>query len=264
MVIADRVSLDSVEEWDTEVLAEISKRAFETDADYETPAPGGGPMGYDSPEFYARILGYLECYKILLDDRVVGGIMVSSRGTEHRVLERIFVDPDHMRQGVGSRAMELTWEKYPEVKLWTLGTPEWNTRTSNFYEKLGFVQIGWDLAEPEFRGRWYKKAMDPDDPYEMANIGDLKEGMGDVDVEGEILEKGYARAVRSRRRGEELSVANAGLGDDTGRVVIVLWNQQIRRVKLGDRIRIEHGYVNSYRGITQLNVGRAGKLIHLL
>jgi replication factor A1 len=45
---------------------------------------------------------------------------------------------------------------------------------------------------------------------------------------------------------------------------LVLWNEQIKKVKVGDRIRIENGYVSSYRGITQLNVGRGGRLIHLL
>ncbi|KKK96070.1 hypothetical protein LCGC14_2666450, partial [marine sediment metagenome] len=29
-------------------------------------------------------------------------------------------------------------------------------------------------------------------------------------------------------------------------------------------VRIENGYVGSYQGIKQLNVGRAGKLIHLI
>jgi replication factor A1 len=59
-------------------------------------------------------------------------------------------------------------------------------------------------------------------------------------------------------------VANAGFGDDSGRIVLVLWNEQIKKVKVGDRVRIENGYVSSYRGIKQLNVGRGGRLIHLI
>jgi ssDNA-binding replication factor A large subunit len=138
-------------------------------------------------------------------------------------------------------------------------------RTKRFYEKLGFTQVGWDLGEPEWRGRWYEKTMDPSRPYEMARIGDLSDGMRGVDVEGEVLEKGIARQVRSkRRRWETLTVANAAIGDDSGRVVLVLWNEQIRQVKEGGRVRVENGYVSSYRGITQLNVGRAGRLIILI
>ncbi len=181
------------------------------------------------------------------------------------MLERIFVDPDLHRQGIGIRAMELAMERYPEARLWTLGTPEWNVRTTAFYEKLGFVQVGWDHESPEWRGRWYEKTVDPSEPYVMTPPGELKDGMKDIDVEGEILEKGIARQVRSRRRrGQTLSVANAGFGDDSGRIVLVLWNEQIKQVKVGDRVRIENGYVSSYRGIKQLNVGRGGRLIHLI
>ncbi len=198
-------------------------------------------------------------------DETTGGIYVASKTPGHKVLERIFVDPDHHRQGIGTRAMELAMEAYPEALLWTLGTPEWNARTTAFYENLGFVQIGWDLSIPEWRGRWYEKTVDPSQPYEMTPIGDLKDGMKDTDVEGEILEKGIARQVRSkRRRWQTLAVANTGFGDDSGRIVLVLWNEQIKQVKVGDRLRIENGYVSSYQDIKQLNVGRAGRLIHLI
>ena len=184
---------------------------------------------------------------------------------EHRVLERIFVDPDLHRRGIGTRAMELAIEMYPEAKLWTLGTPEWNVRTSSFYAKMGFTQVGWDYGHPSWRGIWSEKVVNPDDPLIMRVIDELKDGMSNFDVEGEIVEKSVARQVRSkRRRWVTLSVANAGLVDDSGRIVLVLWNEQIKHAKVGDRVRIENGYVNSFRGITQLNVGRAGRLIVLL
>jgi GNAT superfamily N-acetyltransferase len=229
-------------------------------------APGpGGPPGYDSPEFHIRIRELLDCYKILLDGTTVGGVFVGRVNEEHLVLERIFVDPNLHKQGIATRSTELTWEMYPEARLWTLGTPEWNVRTKRFYERLGFTQVGWEFGTPEWRGRWYEKQLDPSRPYEMAEIGELVDGMRGVDVEGEVLEKGIARQVRSkRRRWETLTVANAAIGDASGRVVLVLWNEQIRQVKEGDRVRVENGYVSSYRGITQLNVGRARRLIILI
>ncbi|UCD45499.1 MAG: GNAT family N-acetyltransferase [Candidatus Bathyarchaeota archaeon] len=262
---SDRVSLESAGEEDAEALAEICKRAFETDVDVGAPGEPGGPPGYDMAEAQLRLMNYLDYYKILLNDWIVGGVLVSSSGEQHRVLERIFVDPDLFRKGIGSRAMELAHALYPEAKLWTLGTPEWNVRTKAFYKKLGYVQVGWDLADPQWRGIWYERVVDSSDPYAMMDIGDLKDGMKNVDVEGEILEKSVARQVRSRRRRwETLVVANAGLGDETGRIVLVLWNDQVKQVKVGDRIRIENGYVSSYMGVNQLNVGRAGRLIILL
>ncbi len=264
MAVKDRVKLVEATIDDAEVLAEISQKAFDTDIDVGSPGEGG-PPGYDEPEFQVQAMDYFDCYRILLDDETAGGIYVASKTPGHKVLERIFVDPDHHRQGIGTRTMELAMEAYPEAQIWTLGTPEWNVRTTAFYEKLGFVQVGWDRQDPESPGIWYEKTMDPSQPYEMTPIGELEDGMKDVDIEGEILEKGMARQVRSRRRRwQTLSVANTGFGDDSGRIVLVLWNEQIKQVKVGDRVRIENGYVGSYQGIKQLNVGRAGKLIHLI
>ena len=89
--------------------------------------------------------------------------------------------------------------------------------------------------------------------------------MGNVTVEGTIAEKSDARMVRSRRRyGETLSVADAGFEDESGRLVLTLWNEQIKIVHVGDKLRVENGYVGSYRGIKQLSVGKAGRIIHLL
>ena len=39
-----------------------------------------------------------------------------------------------------------------------------------------------------------------------------------------------------------------------------LWNEQIDQVKVNSNVKIENGYVTSFRGETQLNVGRYGKL----
>ena len=262
--VKDKVQLVDFEVSDAEVLAEISKRAFDTDINIGSPSKGG-PLGYDDPEYQVKVMEYFDCYRIILNDKTVGGIYVASKNPGHKMLENIFVDPNHHRKGIGTRAVELAAERYPQARLWTLGTPEWNIRTTSFYEKLGFSQVGWDHGEPESPRRWYEKTVDPSQPYEMTPPGELKDGMKDVDVEGEILEKGVAREVRSkRRRWQTLSVANAGFGDNFGRIVLVLWNKQIKQVKVGDRMRVENGYVTPYRGIKQLNVGRAGKLIHLL
>lgn len=262
MNVDDEVRIKPAEKEDAAILSEICKKAFDSDAEVGAPGPGG-PPGYDSPEAQVRFMGFLDYYKILLNDRIVGGIMVGSAEKEHNVLERIFVDPAFHRKGIGTKASELLWEVYPGIKLWTLGTPEWNVRTKNFYEKLGFIQIGWDLGDPAWRGRWYQKVTDLSNPYEMMGIKELKDGMRNVTVEGEIIEKSEPRPVRSRK-GTPLTVSSARIGDKTGRIILVLWNEQIGWIDVGDRVRVENGYVNSYRGINQLNVGRIGRLIVLI
>jgi len=260
----DRVSLVEAVEDDAYLLAEVSKRAFESDVEVGAKEPGG-PPGYDSPEFQIRAMGWADYYTILLDDVTVGGLIIGSVNERHKIMERIFVDPDHQRRGVGTCSVELLEGHYPDVKLWTLGTPEWNQRTKSFYEKQGYVQVGWDLGAANWRGPWYEKVMTPDDPYTMTPIAELRDDMRNLDVAGRVLEKGHARTVRSRRRyGETLSVANAAIGDDSGRVVLVLWNEQIRQAEVGDLLRVENGYTSTYQGILQLNAGRAGKLVKLI
>ena len=253
------VTLSEASEADSERLAEMSKRAFDTDVDVGAPGPGG-PQGYDSPAFYTRSLRFLGCYLVLLGDEPIGGIMVNVGGV-HGVVEKIFVDPDHHRMGVGSEAMRLIMGRYPDVALWTLGTPEWNTRTAGFFEGLGFKQVGWEHGDPKIRGRWYEKRTC--DAEAITPIGSLKEGQNNVTVEGKVAEKSYPRTVRSKKTGEALTVANAALEDGTGRIVMVLWDKQFEVVKVGARLRVENGYTNSYSGVTQLNIGY-GRLITLI
>ncbi len=90
-------------------------------------------------------------------------------------------------------------------------------------------------------------------------IIDIKEGDNEINIEAEVTEKSYAREVRSRY-GRVLMVANATLKDETGKITITLWNQQIRQVSVGDKIKIENGYAKSFRNILQLSTGRNGKL----
>jgi len=81
-----------------------------------------------------------------------------------------------------------------------------------------------------------------------------------VDVEAKIVEKSETREVRSRYKNETYQVADAVIQDDTGTIKLTLWNEQIDQVNIGDTIRIENGYIRSFRGEIQLNVGRYGTL----
>ena len=116
---------------DAEILTGICKRAFDSDSEVGSPGPGG-PPGYDSVEWNRSIIGnpYLQYYKILRGGNIVGGFIAGDRGPGYQVCERIWVDPDHMKQGIGEKAFELIWQGYPSADLWALGTPEWNVRTN--------------------------------------------------------------------------------------------------------------------------------------
>lgn len=128
---------------DAPVLAQISKRAFDNDVTCGAPGPGG-PPGYDSAPWQVCMMRIGQYYKILADGQIVGGLIVLPKGPRRYELGRIFVDPDHHNQGIGTQAMGFLWQEFPLAKVWTLGTPSWNVRTRHFYAKLGFVEVGQD------------------------------------------------------------------------------------------------------------------------
>ncbi len=93
------------------------------------------------------------------------------------------------------------------------------------------------------------------------NIKDLRNGMKRVTVEAKVVEKGEPRQVRSRYKDETYMVADAVVADETGSIKLTLWNEQIDQVNLDNKVKIENGYVTSFKGEIQLNVGRFGTLI---
>ncbi len=91
-------------------------------------------------------------------------------------------------------------------------------------------------------------------------IKELRDGMRRVNLVAKVLEISEPREVVSRFSGQVFRVANAVIGDETGTIKLSLWNEQIEQVKVNDTIKIENGYIKSFRGEPQLNVGRYGKL----
>jgi replication factor A1 len=81
-----------------------------------------------------------------------------------------------------------------------------------------------------------------------------------VSVEAKVMEKEAPREVTARFKDETYKVANAVVGDETGTIKLTLWNEQIDQVNVNDLIAVENGYVTSFKGEIQLNVGKYGKL----
>ena len=95
---------------------------------------------------------------------------------------------------------------------------------------------------------------------EKLNIKDLRNGMKRVTVEANVVEKGETREVRSRYKDETYNVADAVVADETGSIKLTLWNEQIDQVEVGNKIKIENGYITSFKGEVQLNVGKFGTM----
>lgn len=91
-------------------------------------------------------------------------------------------------------------------------------------------------------------------------IKDLRNGMKNVSVEAKVMEKSEAREVLSRFKDETYRVATVVIADETGKIKLTLWNDQINQVNINDTVKVENGYVTSFKGEIQLNVGKYGTL----
>ena len=133
-----KIGLVPAREQDLATLTEICVRAFHTDVDCGA-TEAGGPPGYDDVTYQRRALERGQAYlKIMADGEAVGGFHVFQDAPDEFYLSQLFLDPALHHQGVGTQAMELMFERYPQARIWRTDTPAWNTRTRPFYLKLGF------------------------------------------------------------------------------------------------------------------------------
>lgn len=89
-------------------------------------------------------------------------------------------------------------------------------------------------------------------------ISELKVGQSSVEFEGNVTDKSETRTFN--KFGRDISVATATVVDESGSVKLSLWNQDIDRVNVGDKIKITNGFVKEFQGEVQVTTGKFGKL----
>ena len=87
-------------------------------------------------------------------------------------------------------------------------------------------------------------------------VNELKDKSGVEEITLKVTEKEEPKEVR----GGTLRVCNLTGEDDTGKVVVALWNDDIDRVKEGDTIKITKGWAQIYNDSMQISSGRFGNL----
>jgi len=92
-------------------------------------------------------------------------------------------------------------------------------------------------------------------------IGEIRPGMRNLDVSGEIVDIGEKREVETRFG--LAMVAAAVLEDETGSIRLNLWRGQTDMVEVGDKIRLVNAFVRTFKGNIELNIGRDGRIIVL-
>ena len=89
-------------------------------------------------------------------------------------------------------------------------------------------------------------------------VKDIKPKSGNIDVVIDIVDVGPAREFS--KFGKPGKVATAIGKDETGDVKLSLWNDDIDKVKAGDKIHITNGWANEWQGEIQLSTGKFGKM----
>ncbi len=100
--------------------------------------------------------------------------------------------------------------------------------------------------------------MNPAEPT-STSISDLRHGMKKVNLEAKVVEIDKPRMVHTQF-GSNALLANATIEDDTGKIKLCLWDQQVNAVAVGDNIQITNASVSTFKGEKQVRLGKTGTL----
>ena len=90
-------------------------------------------------------------------------------------------------------------------------------------------------------------------------IENLRVGMKKINVSAEVLQVSEPSKVHTQFR-DNAVVSNAVVGDETGKVLLCLWDQQVNSVHVGERIEVKNAHVAMFKGEKQLRLGKNGKI----
>ncbi len=90
-------------------------------------------------------------------------------------------------------------------------------------------------------------------------VDTLKPHVRNVNVRVKVVSKGLAKNVTSRRDYSLHRVAEALVGDETGCVVLNLWDEKIDKFDEGAVFDIKNGYTSLFGGYLRLNIVRYGE-----
>src|SRR3990167_6437235 len=89
-------------------------------------------------------------------------------------------------------------------------------------------------------------------------IKDVKANQGNIQVEVEVIKKDSPRQFE--KFGKSGKVCNAVVQDTSGEITLTLWNDDVDKVNVGDKIKLDNGWCSEYKGERQLSAGKFGKI----
>ena len=89
-------------------------------------------------------------------------------------------------------------------------------------------------------------------------INELKPNQSRINLEADVVNVSEVKSFL--RFGRAIRVANATIKDDTGETKLTLWNDEVDKVKPGNKVRITNGYAKEFQGELTVTAGKFGKI----
>lgn len=94
----------------------------------------------------------------------------------------------------------------------------------------------------------------------MGKVEELRPFMKKVEMTVKCIELNEAREVTSKLDDSTHRVTEALVGDDTGTVLLTLWDDAIEKVEPNKSYKIMNGYTSLFKNSLRVNIGRYGQL----
>ncbi len=92
----------------------------------------------------------------------------------------------------------------------------------------------------------------------MVKISEITVDSKDIELEASVVEVGEPRTVNTRFGPK--NVATAIIEDDTGRINLSLWEDQIQTVSSAKKVKIAGAYVTEWSNNLQVNLSKQSTL----
>jgi len=94
----------------------------------------------------------------------------------------------------------------------------------------------------------------------FVNVNDLNERSRHINLKVVVVSKGEEKTVISRKDNSEHRVCNFLVGDETGLVNLVLWDDKIDDIEIDSAYELLNAYITIFRNSMQLSLGKYGEL----
>ena len=94
------------------------------------------------------------------------------------------------------------------------------------------------------------------------DIRDLKPGMDHVNMKIRVSNVSESKQIVTGADVEH-EIVELEVQDETGSITLVLWDDKIIPIKVGETLQISSGFVTSFKGVWRINIGRYGDVVKI-